>query len=81
MKTILYIIQKEFLQIIRDRMMLPIIFVIPIFQLLILAHAATYEIKYVDMGIIDLDQSVESRALLQKCEASPIFRRNAKLSH
>lgn len=78
MKTILYIIQKEFLQIFRDRMMLPIIFVIPIVQLLILAHAATYEIKYVNMGIIDLDQSVESRALVQKFEASPFFRINTR---
>jgi len=78
MKTILYIIQKEFLQIFRDKMMLPIIFVIPIFQLLILAHTATFEIKYVDMGIIDLDQSVSSRALVQKFEASPFFKINAR---
>ncbi|MCD6090746.1 MAG: ABC transporter permease [Bacteroidales bacterium] len=78
MKTILYIIQKEFLQIFRDRMMLPIIFVIPIFQLLILAHAATFEIKYVDLGIIDLDQSLASRALVRKFEASPFFRVKAR---
>lgn len=78
MRTILYIIQKEFLQIFRDRMMLPIIFVIPIFQLLILAHAATFEIKYVELGVIDLDQSVASRALVQKFEASSFFRINAR---
>lgn len=78
MKTILYIIQKEFLQIFRDKMMLPIIFVIPIVQLLILAHTATFEIKYVDLGIIDLDQSVASRALVQKFEASPFFRVKAR---
>ncbi len=74
MKTILYIIQKEFLQIFRDKMMLPIIFVIPIFQLLILANTATYEIKYVNIGILDADQSVASRALVHKFEASPFFR-------
>ncbi|MBN1650038.1 MAG: ABC transporter permease, partial [Bacteroidales bacterium] len=78
MKTILYIIQKEFLQIFRDKMMLPIIFVIPIFQLLILANTATYEIKYVNIGIIDADQSVASRALVQKFEASPFFRIKAR---
>ncbi len=78
MKTILYIIQKEFLQIFRDRMLLPIIFVIPIFQLLILAYTATFEIKYVDLGIIDLDQSLASRALVQKFEASPFFKVKAR---
>lgn len=78
MKTILYIIQKEFLQIFRDRMMLPILFVIPVFQLLILAHAATFEIKYVELGLIDLDQSVASRALVKKFESSTFFRITAR---
>ncbi len=78
MRTIFYIIQKEFLQIIRDKMMLPIIFIIPIFQLLILSYAATFEIKYIDLGVIDLDQSVASRALVQKYEASPFFHIKAR---
>jgi ABC-2 type transport system permease protein len=80
MRTIFYIIQKEFLQIFRDRMMLPIIFVIPIFQLLILAHTATYEIKYVNLGVSDMDQSIASRALINKFEASSFFRIQAHSS-
>ena len=43
MKTILYIIQKEFLQVFRNKSMLPIIFVVPLVQLIILVNAATYE--------------------------------------
>ncbi len=73
MKTIYYIIQKEFLQIFRDRMMLPIIFILPIVQLLILANAATYEIKFVNLGVVDLDQSVASRALTHKFDASSFY--------
>lgn len=73
MKTVLYIIQKEFLQIFRDKMMLPIILVIPIVQLLILAHAATFEIKFVNMGVMDMDQSKASRALIEKFNASTFY--------
>jgi ABC-2 type transport system permease protein len=73
MKTILYLIQKEFLQIFRDKMMLPIIIVIPVFQLLILSYTATYEIKKIDLGIADLDQSISSRSLISKFEASPFY--------
>jgi len=45
MKIIGYIIQKEFKQIFRNKAMLPIIFVIPFIQLIILSNAATFEIK------------------------------------
>ena len=41
MRTILFILQKEFIQIFRNKAMLPIIFMLPIVQLLILANAAT----------------------------------------
>lgn len=73
MKTILYLIQKEFLQIFRDKMMLPIIIVIPIIQLLVLSYTATYEIKKIDLGITDLDRSITSRSLISKFEASPFY--------
>jgi len=73
MKTIRYLIQKEFLQIFRDKMMLPIIIVIPVVQLLVLSYTATYEIKKIDLGIADLDQSVTSRSLISKFEASPFY--------
>jgi ABC-2 type transport system permease protein len=59
-------------------MMLPIIFVIPILQLLVLSYTATFEIKYIDLGVIDLDQSVASRSLVQKYEASSFFHIKAR---
>lgn len=55
-------------------MMLPIIFVIPIVQLLILSYTATFEIKTADIGILDLDRSQHSRALINKFGASPFFK-------
>ncbi len=73
MRTIIYILQKEFLQIFRNRTMLPIIFIVPILQLLILSYTATFEIKNVDLVVVDMDQSMESRDLVGKFKGSPFF--------
>jgi len=73
MKTILYIIQKEFKQIFRNKGMLPIIFVLPLLQLIILSNAATFEVKNIKFGYIDNDHTSISRALIEKFNASTYF--------
>ena len=74
MKIILYIIQKEFKQIFRNKGMLPIIFVLPLLQLIILSNAATFEVKNIKFGYIDQDHSSTSRALIEKFHASEYFK-------
>ena len=73
MRTIGYIIQKEFKQIFRNKGMLPIIFVLPILQLVILSNAATYEVKNIKFAYIDADRTSTSRALVDKFNASSYF--------
>ena len=73
MKTILFIIQKEFKQIFRNKGMLPIIFVLPLVQLLILSNAASFEIKNIKFSYIDNDHSIASRELISKFQASKYF--------
>jgi len=53
--------------------MLPIIFIVPIVQLIILVHAATLEIKNIKLCIVDNDLSSYSRKLSGKFEGSPYF--------
>nr|WP_315190853.1 ABC transporter permease [uncultured Flavobacterium sp.] len=74
MKTILFIIQKEFRQIFRNKGMLPIIFVMPLMQLLILSNAASFEVKNIQFSYIDNDHSSASRELISKFEASSYFK-------
>jgi ABC-2 type transport system permease protein len=73
MKTILFIIQKEFRQIYRNKGMLPVIFILPLVQLLILSNAASFEIKNIKFSYVDNDHSVASRELISKFEASKYF--------
>jgi len=54
--------------------MLPIIFVVPLVQLLILVNAATMEMKDITVSICDNDMSSTSRKLTGKFEGSPFFK-------
>jgi ABC-2 type transport system permease protein len=73
MRTILYLIRKEFLQIFRNKFISKAIFAVPIFQMLLLVPAVTFEIKNVRLCIIDRDMTTESRGLISKLEGSAFF--------
>jgi len=53
--------------------MLPIIFIIPIVQLIVLVNAATLEMKNIDVIVVDQDLSSTSRQLINKFKGSPFF--------
>ena len=73
MRTLRFLLRKEFLQIFRDRLMLRLIFVVPIVQLLVLSNAATFEVKRAEMYVVDRDHSAASRGLIQKLQATQRF--------
>lgn len=74
MRTILYLIRKEFIQIFRDKFIGKAIFGVPIVQMLLLVPAVTFEIKDVKLCIIDRDMTVESRGLVRQLEGSTFFK-------
>lgn len=76
MRTIAYLIQKEFIQVFRNRTLLPIIFFAPLLQLVVLLYAATLDMKGIDMYIVDNDLSISSRRLTQKFISSAFYRVN-----
>jgi ABC-2 type transport system permease protein len=53
--------------------MLRMIVMIPLLQMLVLVFAATYDLKNVDIFLVDKDISATSRELVSKIEASPFF--------
>lgn len=73
MRILKYLLQKEFLQIFRNKSMLPIIFVMPILQLCVLSFAATYDMKNTNLYVVDKDLSSHSRELISKFNGSPFF--------
>lgn len=73
MRTIKFLLQKEFLQIFRNKGMLPIIFLMPVVQLVVLSFAATYELREVNFHLVDFDQTSASQQLVNKFQASGYF--------
>lgn len=73
MRTLKFLLRKEFRQIFRDPSILRIILIMPVIQLLILPWAADYEIKNIKLAIVDHDHSEYSRQLINKITASGYF--------
>jgi ABC-2 type transport system permease protein len=74
MRPLRFLLKKEFKQIFRNRALLPMIFVMPLLQLLIMPLAADYEVKNINISIVDNDQSTLSKELTLKILASGYFR-------
>ncbi len=73
MRRIKFLLTKEFKQILRNKVMLPLIFIMPFVQLLILAQAVTFEVKNLNILFVDKDRSSFSRQLTSKFEGSKYF--------
>lgn len=73
MRTILFLLYKEITQIFRDKFLGKAIFAVPVVQMLILVPAVTFELKNVNLCIIDRDLSAESRELTRRLEGSGFF--------
>ncbi|MCU4175462.1 ABC transporter permease [Carboxylicivirga sp. N1Y90] len=73
MRILISLLQKEFLQIFRNKTLLPLIFVLPLVQLIVLVNAATMDMKNIRITVVDMNLSSTSRLLVSKLEASPFF--------
>lgn len=74
MRTLRFLLQKEFRQIFRDPSIIRIIFMMPSIQLLILPWAADYEVKNIQLSVVDHDHSQYARQLVNKITSSGYFR-------
>ncbi|HET8649415.1 MAG TPA: hypothetical protein VFL95_05210, partial [Gemmatimonadales bacterium] len=74
MRALRFLLRKEFLQIFRDHTLLGMLFVMPLIQLLILANAATFEVKRARIYLVDHDHTPVSRGVADRLTASGRFR-------
>jgi len=74
MRTILFLLQKEFKQIFRNRAILVMISAMPVVQLIVLPLAADYEVKNINLCVVDHDHSTTSQKLVNKITASGYFK-------
>jgi ABC-2 type transport system permease protein len=67
------VIVKEFLQIRRDRKMIPVIFVAPVVQITVFGFAVNTDVRDVPTVLVDQDRSAASRDLVSRFEESGYF--------
>ena len=69
-----YLIEKEFKQFFRNPFLPRLIIVFPMMALLVFPLAANFEIRNINLSIIDNDKSTYSQSLIQKVVSSGYFR-------
>ncbi|WP_025763461.1 ABC transporter permease [Dyadobacter tibetensis] len=74
MKIILFLLEKEFKQIFRNKALLPMLLGVPLIQLIILPLAADYEIKNINVAFVDHDRTTYSHRLVEKIKATGYFK-------
>jgi len=73
LQRIIALLKKEFGQLLKDKKLLPIVFVAPVLQLTFLGFAASLDVKNVSMAVCDLDKSSESRGFIHNFTNSGYF--------
>lgn len=73
MRTLRFLLEKEFRQIFRNPTILRMILALPVIQLLILPLAADFEVKNINISVVDHDRSTYSRSLVTKIASSGYF--------
>lgn len=71
-----FLIEKEFKQLFRNAFLPKLIFIFPVFMMILLPWAANMEVKNVYLSIVDNDHSVMSDRLVRKIAASDCFKLN-----
>jgi ABC-2 type transport system permease protein len=65
LRRVLKLVKKEFIQLLRDRQLLPVVFVLPIVQLILFGYVVRTEIKNIATIVVDHDKTAESRQLIK----------------
>jgi len=74
MRTLRFLLQKEFKQILRSKSIIFSIVIGPIIQLILMPLAANYEVKNIYVAFVDHDHSSYSQKLIQKVYSSIYFK-------
>ncbi|MDR6808986.1 ABC-2 type transport system permease protein [Dyadobacter sp. BE34] len=74
MRTLRFLLRKEFRQIFRDKAIVAMIFFMPMVQLILMPLAADYEVRNINLSVVDHDKSSYSQKLISKIVASGYFR-------
>lgn len=74
MKTLIFLLEKEFRQILRNKGIVRMLIIAPVIQLILLPLAADYSVKNISIAVVDNDHSTASQRLIGKITSSGYFK-------
>ena len=74
MRTLYFLLEKEFRQILRNKSIVRLLLLAPMIQLILLPLAADYSVKNISIAVVDNDHSTTSQRLIGKITSSGYFR-------
>jgi ABC-2 type transport system permease protein len=74
MKKLRFILQKEFRLIFRDKTILAMMFALPTIQLIIIPQAMDFDVKSINISVVDHDHSTTSAKLISTIGSSGYFK-------
>lgn len=69
-----FLLEKEFKQIKRNTFIPRLIIIMPLFAMIVFPYAANFDVRNINLSIIDNDKSSYSQAIIQKVQSSGYFR-------
>lgn len=74
MRSLYFLLEKEFKQMFRSKGLLRTLFIAPVIQLILMPLAANYSVKNISLAVVDYDHSTYSAQLIHKITASGHFK-------
>lgn len=73
LRRLFAVIKKEFIQVLRDKMTLAMMLMLPLVQLTVFGYAINTDVKHLPMAVCDFSRTEESRRLIQYFTNSQYF--------
>ena len=70
---IFYLLKKEFIEIFRQKELLPLLFIAPLVQIIILGYVVKTDIEHVPVEIVNLSRNKHSARIINRIRKSPLF--------
>jgi ABC-2 type transport system permease protein len=68
-----FLIKKEFIEIFRQRDQLPLLFIVPLFQVIVLGYVVTTDIRRLPVDIVNMSDTPAAGRIVHRIQASPLF--------
>jgi len=70
---ILYLLKKEFIEIFRQKEILPMIFIAPLVQIIILGYVVKTDIEHIPVEIVNVSKSNHSTRIIERIKQTSLF--------